>query len=63
MIEADVIITATGLNLLAFGGTKINIDSARFNVSKSFVYKGVMLSDLPNFFIFALFIIILSETR
>ena len=53
MIEADVIITATGLNLLAFGGTKINIDSRPFNVSKSFVYKGVMLSDLPNFFIFA----------
>jgi len=53
MVEADVIITATGLNLLAFGGTKINIDSTPFNVSKSFVYKGLMLSDLPNFFIFA----------
>ena len=53
MIEADAIITATGLNLLAFGGAKINIDSAPFNVSKSFVYKGLMLSDLPNFFIFA----------
>ena len=53
MIEADAIITATGLNLLAFGGTKINIDSVPFDVSKSFVYKGVMLSDLPNFFIFA----------
>ena len=53
MIEADAIITATGLNLLAFGGTKINIDSVPFDVSKSFVYKGVMLSGLPNFFIFA----------
>ena len=52
-IVADTIITATGLDLLAFGGTKINIDSVPFDVSKSFVYKGVMLSGLPNFFIFA----------
>ena len=51
-IEADVIISATGLNLLAFGGAKINIDSHSFDVSKSFVYKGVMLSNLPNFFIY-----------
>ena len=52
-IEADVIITATGLNLLPFGGSKINIDSIPFDISKSLVYKGVMLSDLPNFFVFA----------
>ncbi len=52
IIEADTIITATGLNLLAFGGVKIKIDSKPFDVSKSFVYKGVMLSNLPNFFIF-----------
>ena len=51
-IESEVIITATGLDLLAFGGVKINIDSIPFDVSKSYVYKGVMLSNLPNFFIF-----------
>lgn len=51
-IPADIIITATGLNLLAFGGVKFQLDSKPFDVSKSFVYKGVMLSDLPNFFIF-----------
>ena len=51
-IEADIVISATGLNLLAFGGAKINIDSKPFDVSKSFVYKGVMLSNLPNFFIY-----------
>lgn len=51
-IEADVIITATGLNLLPFGGVSINIDSKPFDISKSFVYKGVMLSNLPNLFIF-----------
>jgi cation diffusion facilitator CzcD-associated flavoprotein CzcO len=51
-LEADIIITATGLNLVAFGGVKIQVDSQLFDVSKSFVYKGLMLSDLPNFFIF-----------
>ena len=51
-LEADVIITATGLNLLPFGGVKITINDQPFDVSKSFVYKGVMLSGLPNLFIF-----------
>jgi monooxygenase len=51
-LEADIIITATGLDLVPFGGVKFLIDSQPFDVSKSFVYKGLMLSDLPNFFIF-----------
>lgn len=51
-LAADIIITATGLDLVAFGGVKIQLDSQPFDVSKSFVYKGLMLSDLPNFFIF-----------
>jgi cation diffusion facilitator CzcD-associated flavoprotein CzcO len=50
-LKADIIITATGLDLLAFGG-KIQLDSQPFDISKSFVYKGLMLSDLPNFFYF-----------
>jgi cation diffusion facilitator CzcD-associated flavoprotein CzcO len=49
-LKADIIIT-TGLDLLAFGGVKIQLDSQPFDISKSFVYKGLM-SDLPNFFIF-----------
>jgi cation diffusion facilitator CzcD-associated flavoprotein CzcO len=49
-LKADII-TATGLDLLAFGGVKIQLDSQPFDISKSFVYKGLMLS-VPNFFIF-----------
>jgi cation diffusion facilitator CzcD-associated flavoprotein CzcO len=49
-LKADIIITATGLDLLAFGGVKIQLDSQPFDISKSFVYKGLMLSDLPNFY-------------
>jgi cation diffusion facilitator CzcD-associated flavoprotein CzcO len=45
-LKADIIITATGLDLLAFGGVKIQLDSQPFDISKSFVYKGLMLSDL-----------------
>ena len=51
-LNADLVITATGLNILAFGGAKISIDSNQFDVSKSYVYKGLMLSNLPNFIIF-----------
>lgn len=51
-IDAEIIITATGLNILPFGGVKIQIDSKPFDIPKAFVYKGSMLSNLPNFFIF-----------
>jgi cation diffusion facilitator CzcD-associated flavoprotein CzcO len=50
-LKADIIITATGLDLLAFGGVKIQLDSQPFDISKSFVYKG-LLSDLLLFFFF-----------
>jgi cation diffusion facilitator CzcD-associated flavoprotein CzcO len=52
ILAAAIIITATGLDLVAFGAVKIQMDSKRFEISKSFVYKGLMLSDLPNFFVF-----------
>ena len=51
-IESDIIITATGLKLLPFGGAQISIDKKPFDVAKSFVYKGLMLSGLPNYFVF-----------
>ena len=53
MLEADIIISATGLQLLPFGGAKISINQQHFDITKQFVYKGLMLSELPNFFIFA----------
>lgn len=51
-LAADIIITATGLDLVPFGGVSIQVDSKPFDLASSFVYKGLMLSDLPNFFIF-----------
>lgn len=48
-LEADVIITATGLNLLAFGGIELSVDGASVNPAETTVFKAMMLSDLPNF--------------
>jgi len=47
-LEADVIITATGLVLQAFGGIELSVDDRRIDISKTLAYKGVMLSDVPN---------------
>ncbi len=48
-LEADVVVTATGLNLLFLGGMRILIDGEEPDVPRALTYKGMMLSDLPNF--------------
>jgi monooxygenase len=48
-LDADVVITATGLNLLFLGGMKITIDGAEPDLPRALTYKGMMLSDFPNF--------------
>ena len=48
-IEADVIVTATGLNLLPFGGIELTVDGARVHLPDTVVFKGLMLSGVPNF--------------
>lgn len=47
-LEADVIITATGLVLQAFGGIDLKVDDRAVDISKALAYKGVMLSGVPN---------------
>jgi cation diffusion facilitator CzcD-associated flavoprotein CzcO len=47
-LEADVIVTATGLNLLVLGGIEIAVDGEPVDVSKTMGYKGLMLSGVPN---------------
>ena len=49
-LEADVIVTATGLELLAMGGMEIEVDGKSVDISDTVQYKGMMLSDVPNFF-------------
>jgi monooxygenase len=47
-LEADVVITATGLNLLAFGGMEIAVDGREIALNETIGYKGMMFSDIPN---------------
>jgi cation diffusion facilitator CzcD-associated flavoprotein CzcO len=48
-LEADIIITATGLNLLAFGGMDLVVDGDPVHLPDTMAYKSLMLSDVPNF--------------
>ncbi len=50
-LEADLIVTATGLKIQLFGGMRIEIDGERFIANDSYVYKGMMLSEVPNAFL------------
>jgi monooxygenase len=47
-LQADIIITATGLNLRLFGGAAILRNGAPVDLTKSMSYKGMMLSGMPN---------------
>jgi monooxygenase len=47
-LAADVVITATGLNLLFLGGMRISVDGEEADLPKAFTYKGMMLSEIPN---------------
>jgi cation diffusion facilitator CzcD-associated flavoprotein CzcO len=48
-LDADIVVTATGLNLLAFGGVQLTVDGRDVALSDTLVYKAMMLSDVPNF--------------
>jgi monooxygenase len=48
-LEADIVVTATGLNLLAFGGIPLSVDGEAIELPETMAYKGMMLSGVPNF--------------
>ena len=48
-IEADIIVTATGLNLLPLGGIVPKIDGEAISLPECVTYKGMLLSGVPNF--------------
>ncbi|HVP02060.1 MAG TPA: NAD(P)/FAD-dependent oxidoreductase [Solirubrobacteraceae bacterium] len=47
-LEADLIITATGLELQALGGAELVVDGRPVELAQTLGYKGMMLSDVPN---------------
>ncbi len=48
-LEADLVVTATGLNLLPAGGMSLVVDGDEVDLSQTVSYKGMMLSGVPNF--------------
>jgi cation diffusion facilitator CzcD-associated flavoprotein CzcO len=48
-LEADIVVTATGLNLLAFGGTQLAVDGRDVVLPETIAYRAMMLSGVPNY--------------
>jgi cation diffusion facilitator CzcD-associated flavoprotein CzcO len=48
-IVADIVVTATGLELLPLGGAQLVVDGVPVAAAQTMTYKGVMFSDIPNF--------------
>jgi monooxygenase len=47
-LNADLIVTATGLSLEMLGGLDVSVDGRKIDFSKTIVYKGMMYSEVPN---------------
>jgi cation diffusion facilitator CzcD-associated flavoprotein CzcO len=47
-LDADIIITATGLDLQMFGGATLSVDGKPIPVNEKMMYKGLMLEGVPN---------------
>jgi cation diffusion facilitator CzcD-associated flavoprotein CzcO len=47
-LEADIIVTATGLNLQVLGGLEVSVDGRTVDFARTLNYKGMMYSDIPN---------------
>ena len=47
-LQADIIVTATGLVLQILGGMQVSVDGQAIDFAKKLLYKGMMYSDVPN---------------
>lgn len=48
-LDADVIITATGLKLQFGGGAQVLVDGEPYHMNQKYIWRGAFLQDLPNF--------------
>jgi monooxygenase len=51
-LSADLIVTATGLELQMLGGCEVEVDGRRVDFSQTLYYKGCLVSDVPNLAVF-----------
>ena len=49
VLEADLVVTATGLTLKPFGGIAPSVDGETVDLHEQFVWQGAMLTGMPNF--------------
>jgi cation diffusion facilitator CzcD-associated flavoprotein CzcO len=47
-LDADIIVTATGLDLVSLGGAALTVDGRAVQINQTTSYKGSMLTDVPN---------------
>jgi monooxygenase len=47
-LEADIVVTATGLKLQMLGGMELSVDGAPRRLNEQMTYKGVLIESLPN---------------
>jgi cation diffusion facilitator CzcD-associated flavoprotein CzcO len=47
-LDADIVVTATGLQLQVLGSVELVVDGRKVDFGNTFAYKGIMLSDVPN---------------
>ena len=48
MLDADIVVSATGLDLVVLGGLQLSIDGEPVELAKALTYKGMMYQDVPN---------------
>lgn len=48
-VDADIIVTATGLRIQFGGAIKITVDNAPFHLNQKYIWRGCQIQDLPNF--------------
>jgi len=47
-LDADIIISATGLDIQLMGGIDVSVDSQHYDFSDKMIYRGILFQDLPN---------------
>jgi cation diffusion facilitator CzcD-associated flavoprotein CzcO len=50
LVPADIVVTATGLELQPLGGIALSVNGTPFDISKALTYRGFMYSGAPNLF-------------
>ncbi|MFZ5561607.1 MAG: flavin-containing monooxygenase [Pseudomonadota bacterium] len=48
-LAADIIVTATGLDLQMAGGVQLRVDGKPYSIPEKMYYKGILMEDLPNY--------------